>query len=130
MAISNRMTCSWTDGGNGFSGTITTAPVAEMIVNATIPASAVNEFIAANIVLSRMISCFIMPTGGDMTLKTNSGGSPAATISLKDGQPLVWNSTGGYPAAGPFGSTDVTSFYLTSTSGGSLAIAVGVNAAP
>lgn len=46
----------------------------------------------------------------NVTLKTNSSGSPAATVSLTANVPKIWSAdTGG---SNPFGSTDVTSLFV------------------
>jgi hypothetical protein len=54
----------------------------------------------------------------DATIETNSGGSPADTISLKADRPFVWRKTDGY-FSNKFG-TNVTAFYLTGTNAGRL----------
>jgi hypothetical protein len=59
-----------------------------------------------------MKSLYIL-AGQNMTLKTNSSGSPQDTISLTAGVPLVW-VTGG-AISNPFAGT-ITKFYLTAIS--------------
>lgn len=57
----------------------------------------------------------------NVTIKTNSSGSPADTINLLAGVPLVWQY--GVYHANPFASnTDVTSVYLTNVAAGTLSI--------
>lgn len=132
MALSTRMTLSWTDGGNSISGTITREPGLELVINETIPESSTDLQFNCAIDVSQMTNYILLADGGNMTLETNSSSAPAATISLVDGIPLVWNSTGGYPSVAnqAFGSTDVTSIFVTSVDGGTLKIYVGTDPTP
>lgn len=129
MAITNRFTMGWSDGGNSIAGAVTTAPGEEMVINETIPAVSTNLLVNLSVDVSTMLSVIFLADYA-ATIKTNSSGSPAATISLAAATPLLWLSTGGYPALSPFGATDVTALYVTSQSGGALQIAVGVDATP
>lgn len=52
-----------------------------------------------------------------VTLKTNSTGSPAATISLAAGVPKFFAPGNPYFGTNPFGSTDVTIIYIVNASG-------------
>lgn len=132
MAITNRISISWSDGGNTIGGVFTRNPGEELVINEEVPALSTNMHLSASIDVSQMLDYVLMADGDDMTLKTNSTSAPAATINLVDGVPLVWNSTGGYPsiANSAFGSTDVTSIWVTSTAGGTLHIAVGTDPTP
>lgn len=132
MALAHSITISWSDGGNAISGTITTAPGAGTVISETIPASSTDLQINVAIDVSTMLDLIILATGGDMTLEVNSGSAPTKTFALVAGVPLVWNSTGGYltGANAPFGSTDVTAFFITSVAGGVFHCAVGVDATP
>lgn len=60
-----------------------------------------------------------------MTIKTNSSGAPAATVTLAAGQAIVWTSTSGL--TNPFGSTDVTALYVTNAATGTLTMGVLVD---
>lgn len=55
----------------------------------------------------------ILLSSADMTIKTNSAGSPANTVTLKAGIPLIWRASAGY-YANPF-TVNVTAFYVTCT---------------
>lgn len=132
MALSHRTTISWSDGANAITGTITNTPGLSIEVQETIPASSTDLLVNIAIDNSTVQELIMLASGGDMTIETNSGSAPAATISLVDGKPLFWNSTGGYSslANSPIGSTDVTKIYVTSTAGGTLYIGVGCDATP
>lgn len=54
----------------------------------------------------------------DMTIKTNSSGSPSQTISLKAGRPLRWGASEGY-FTNPI-TADVTKFFISCTSSSTL----------
>lgn len=132
MALSHRTVISWSDGANAITGTITNTPGISIEVLETIPASSTNLLVNISIDNSTVQEMIFLASGGNMTLKTNDSGSPVATISLVDGIPLFWNSTGGYPAIAnsPIGATDVTKIYVTSVAGGTLYIGVGCDATP
>lgn len=72
-------------------------------------AAASNYLIAMVIDVSQLKSLFIV-SDKDVTLETNSGGSPADTLTLLANVPVSWYPGCGY--ACPLG-TDVTAIYLT-----------------
>lgn len=83
----------------------------ELSIDTSVAANTTNGLIACTIDVSELQS-LVLKADKDCTLETNSGSSPAATIALKANVPLVWSKSAGY-FANPFGSTDVTAFYLT-----------------
>lgn len=78
-----------------------------------------DQLLAFTADVSQMKSCVLM-ADVDMTVKTNSSGSPAKTIALVGGQAVIWSSTNGQ--TNPFGTTDVTALYVTNTEAGTLTI--------
>jgi len=60
--------------------------------------------------VSQMVSFHVVASTA-MTIETNNGTTPGTTISLVAGVPLVWQKDTYH--ANPFGSTDVTAFYVT-----------------
>lgn len=69
-----------------------------------------DALMAMTIDVSQMISMYLIASAA-MTIETNDGSSPGTTISLAAGVPLVWQKDTYH--ANPFGSTDVTAFYIT-----------------
>lgn len=132
MAIANRTTISWTDGGNSATGTITDTPDSETVINMDIAANQTDFLIDFTCDVSQMKTLILLSTGGALTVKTNSSGAPAATISLVDGVPLIWHFEGGYPAVAnsPFTATDVTKLYVTNTTATNFKLSVGIDATP
>jgi hypothetical protein len=61
-----------------------------------------------------MVSLFIVATGA-LTLKTNSSGSPANTITLVKDEPFLWRTGDGTlrDTAGSAITTDITGLYIT-----------------
>lgn len=100
-------------------------------VDATLAAAAVNtEF---DVVLTRadIKAIVLQSVGGDLTIKTNSTGSPGDTVTMTAGQILFWCPSGtGIQAFGtdPFPTADVTKLYLSSTAGTSFKLRAIVNA--
>jgi hypothetical protein len=69
-----------------------------------------NTLVAYTLDVSQAKSLYIY-SSTDATLKTNSSGSPAATLNLIGGNAISWNNQTGI--ANPFGSTDITALYIT-----------------
>ena len=76
--------------------------------------------------VSQLKSLFLY-SDQDVTLRTNanSGGAPDATIALKAGVPLIWESANGY-FSNPLGSTDVTSIFVDNDSGSAANVKIRV----
>lgn len=65
-------------------------------------------------------SILLKVTGGDLTIKTNSTGSPGDTVVMAAGAELFWCPTDTNIlafGADPFPTADVTKLYLSSTAG-------------
>jgi hypothetical protein len=110
----------------GTNGTQITAEMSqsagqELNVSEVIPALSSDLLVALTLDVSQIKSLYIKATGGAMTLETNSGGSPANTITLAANGVEEWQT--GDNRANPL-TTDVTALYVTSTAGGTLEIRV------
>lgn len=104
------------DGGS-VSGQYTETGTSELAISENYPAGSTNTqftiaFNYANIQNLELVS------SQDMTIKTNSSGSPDNTFSLKANNPLVWSKSGAY-FANPF-TANVTKFYITCATAASL----------
>ena len=75
----------------------------------TVAAATSNYLVAMVLDVSQLKSIFLL-SDKDVILETNSGGSPADTITLTANVPVSWYVGCGY--ACPLG-TDVTAIYLT-----------------
>jgi hypothetical protein len=76
----------------------------------TVAAADTDEAVTIGIDVSELQSAYIT-SDKDVTLKTNSTGSPADTLTIKANKPLVWYKDSGQ--ANPFTSgTDVTSLHF------------------
>lgn len=84
---------------------IVALPLAAATVDQLVPMA----FTAANVQSVALVA------SADCTIETNSGSSPAQTISLKAGRPLIWRKSDGY-FPNPF-TANVTGFYVTCTVG-------------
>jgi hypothetical protein len=104
-------------------------------------ARAVDEVLApaalnteVDIVLTRAAikSIVITSIGGDLTIKTNSSGSPADTLVMTSGQVLEYCPSGTNiqaVGAAPFPTADVTKLFLSSTAGTTFKLRAVVTAA-
>ena len=85
----------------------------EAVIDVTVPASAVHQEIIVAIDVSAVQSILIKASN-NATVKTNSSGSPADTITLDAGVPYVWN-TDSYETFEL--GTDVTKIFVTNSAG-------------
>lgn len=79
-------------------------------VQETVAGSTTNQELVCAVDVSKAKCVAMLAKGADLTVKTNSTGSPDDTINLTDGEALIWKS-GGY-FDNPL-TVDVTKFYLT-----------------
>lgn len=103
------------NGGSPVTTSFTESYGLEVNISETITAASTDQLVALTLDVSQMKTFFLYCSTRDMTLETNSGSAPAATVNLKAGKPIVWHSAGGM--ANPFGSTDVTALYVTLAAG-------------
>jgi hypothetical protein len=61
------------------------------------------------------LKTLVISSDAAVTFKTNSTGSPAATVAVGAGAPVIWPAYSGQ--TNPLGSTDVTTAYITNASG-------------
>lgn len=97
--------------GDSLSSTLAPTGGAETNLTETL-AIGTNTLVAFVLDVSQCKAIYIMASTA-MTLKTNSSGSPAQTLTLNAGEAIVWVSTYDSDIPHPFGSTDVTALYCT-----------------
>ena len=86
----------------------------EMNLSEPLPASGVNTPVAFAVVVSKLVSLFIISSAA-LVIKTNSSGSPANTITLVPDVPFLWQPGDGTlrDTAGVAISTNITSLFVT-----------------
>lgn len=82
-------------------------------INTSIPASTSNQLVTIAWTAANAQSIYIL-SSQDCVLKTNSSGSPAQTVNLKAGIPLVWQASAAYYTN--IFVTNITAWYITTTS--------------
>lgn len=82
---------------------------------------ATDQLIAFALDISQCKSLLIWATGGNITVKTNSSGTPDDTIALTKDQPIVWTADDSPEFPIPL-SADITAIYATNTGSGTLHI--------
>jgi hypothetical protein len=127
MSFVHKVTRSWARGGDALS--ITESIVVEQEVNMDFQvANAVTDGLhALTLDVSQMKTMYLYSDRA-VTLQTNDGTTPDATVTLAAGIPNVWSSTSG--ATNPFGSTDVTELYITNASGAAANIKIRIGVDP
>lgn len=113
MVITHRFTRGWTSGnGNGFSQTLAIAADGEdnRVISA---AGDSTQQVALAIDVSQLKGLALL-SDQDVTLKTNSSGSPANVFTLAAGVPFLWfyGDPALHDTAGTAVSTDVTTLYI------------------
>lgn len=115
--LTHILTRSWTTpGGALLTGRVEVTADGNADRSLIIPIGA-NQLVALALDVSQVKSLHIQ-SDQDLTLKTNSSGSPANTIALSAGKPFQW-----LPSDGPLSdtsgatiSTDITALYVTNAS--------------
>jgi len=113
MALSHQVQFSISDGALRINAAATVNPTASSSVDETVATGATNELITVA-VESTALKMFVLSSDQDVTIKTNSSGSPQETFTMKANKPLVWMD--GSPSASPIAG-DVTALYVTNASG-------------
>lgn len=113
MSIIHTIARSWTNGSRSIPNSIPITGGSEVNWDATVATGVTNQSQTFAMTVANMQSLYIL-SNTNVTLKTNSTGSPANTINLLANVPLVWQ-TGGYYTN--LFTTDVTVIYLTNSSG-------------
>lgn len=112
MAVSNTMNYGWSgSGGASVTGSDTPSANTLYVENFTATANATTHIVNP-FVYTALQSAYILSTH-DLTLKTNSSGSPAQTFVIKAGVPFAWSVNSGI--TNPF-SVTVTSTYWVNAS--------------
>ena len=99
--------------GTRVNGAFTETGTTSIDIANNFPAGATNVLQAAAWTVANTQAIFLL-SSANMTIKTNSSGSPANTINLIAGVPLIWDASAGY-YTNPF-TTNVTAFYVTCSS--------------
>lgn len=83
---------------------------AEMLIDTYFAGGSVNEPQSVTFTTAGL-KAFVLLSDQNMTIRTNSPGSPADTLDLVAGIPMVWQASGGY-FRNPF-TTNVTAFFIS-----------------
>lgn len=127
MPITHQVQQTITDGALRISSLAEVTVTASSIVDETIPTPSTDLELSVNIT-STSLKSFALWSDQDLTVKTNSSGSPDETFALKANKPTIWlDGMSDVPIAG-----DVTALYVTNASGtaASLKVLAGWDATP
>ena len=111
MAINHTVSIVWSSSSDRVSESVTRSNSASDAITETVPGPSTNLQLVYTLDVSAA-KVIVLSCDQDLTIKTNSTSSPAATVSLKAGCPLHWDSECAY-FTNPFGSTDITTLYVT-----------------
>jgi hypothetical protein len=113
MALTNSFTLGWNSGSSSIQKKYDITSGAQIEIDETF-ASGSDQLMAFALDVSQLKGIFIV-SDKTMTLETNSGGSPANTITLVANVPFLW-TVGGAPlrdTAGVAVTVDITALYVT-----------------
>jgi hypothetical protein len=110
MAITHTFGVNWSQsGGTSLLGSVAVASDAENNLSFTVAASVTNQLEPLAVTIAKIKGLYIK-SDADVTLKTNSSGSPQETITVKAGVPICWYSNNGFAIGGIFAG-DLTATY-------------------
>jgi hypothetical protein len=109
------------DADTPISATPTETGSSQYVVDNSYGAGSTNIALAGSFPYAGVQSIYML-ADSDLTLKTNSSGSPVPSFSLKAGRPYVWSVSDGY-FANPF-TVNVTGFYVTCSTSARLRIKI------
>lgn len=112
MSITETTSVGISSGGRSIQGSVTETGSVEINLDEQFPAASTNAPLAA-VFATATLQSFYLVASQDMTIKTNSTGSPGNTWNLKANIPFFWSTSAGY-FTNPV-SADVTGFYVTCT---------------
>ena len=98
--------------GTRISGSSQEVGNTSILIDTTLPAASSNVSVSIAWTVANTQALFLLASQ-NCTILTNSTGSPANTINLVAGIPLIWRASAGY-YANPF-TTNVTVFYVSCT---------------
>lgn len=98
------------NGTGTIQGTVTDVGGTAITINTSVPASTSNQLLTLSFAYATLQAIFLL-SNQNLTIKTNSSGSPAQTINLLAGIPYEWSLSAGY-FTNPI-IANVTAFYLT-----------------
>jgi hypothetical protein len=102
-----------TDAGTSSSITYTKTGPTEINYDGTIAASTTNHEVDLVFTHASITSICIYASAA-VTIKSNSTSAPDSTVTLADGQQIIWNSNEN--GTNPFVAADVTKLYITNAS--------------
>jgi hypothetical protein len=108
--VQHTLTYNWSNGSVTLAQSVVCVGQEEINVGIVIPSSTTNKLLTGfTFTLANLQDIYIL-SDQDMTLKTNSTGSPQETLTIKANKPFAWNINSGVPV--PFAG-NVTAVYAT-----------------
>lgn len=115
MAITHTKTIGFRSNNGSFTvPSLSQVVESEAVADVTIPVSVTNKAVAFNADVSAMGTLLLLVTGGTLTIKTNSSGSPDQTFAMDAGDALIWFSSD--VGTNPFTTDITTGLFVTNAS--------------
>ena len=116
MSVSYVITQSVREGNNTVSYAVTKTADGQASYSGSVVTATTNQEVSMAFTTTNVVAIYLY-SSTDLTVKSNSSGSPDDTITLDGGVPLVWIKDSGItcPFAGSSGA--ITKLYITNASG-------------
>lgn len=121
MSITYTYTRQVNDGVNVLAYQDAVAAGESLNIDQTFTTGTTNQQLTSFAFVKTKLQAVFIVSDQNITIKTNSSGSPQETISLVANQPYFWTTNGYF--ANPFGG-DVTTAYVTNSSGSTATLKV------
>jgi hypothetical protein len=108
--IQHTLTLNWASGTNSFNTSTILTGQEEINFSGAIAPATTNQAVPSFAFTLAKLQDVYITSDQDVTLKTNSSGSPQETLTIKAGKPFCWYKDSG--VAAPFAG-DVTALYVT-----------------
>jgi hypothetical protein len=115
MAVTSSINYRISDGVTSIVVTASESVGATVTVDESVATGETNKQVTAS-VPSSGLKTFTITSDQDVTIKTNSSGSPQETFTIKANKPLAWITGGGGGQASPIAGP-VTALFVTNSSG-------------
>ena len=112
MAQTQTLSVAWSDGSELVSGQNSDSDTIAIKLDIDVTAGQTNKQVDVALDVSEM-QILLISSDVDAVIKTNSTGSPDATVTIAGGGTIPWCLAWG--STNPFGSTDVSKLYVTNS---------------
>src|SRR5262245_30376731 len=113
VGVTQTLTLNWNQDSTQIKASVSITQDGDLGYDGQIPAPSTDMQINMNMVVAKINMIYIL-SDQDLTIETNSGTTPATTLAVLAGKPVVWYT--GCGLANPF-TVNITAFFITKGAG-------------